>query len=154
MYIMDNHPETIARLKFISKLQKGEKINTRRMFVQSNGLITRLNRTFWNQDNRYNGLSFVQDTIRRAFDLIDVYDKSGTTPNASLRENLVKDIQTSIHGLNNLKITYCEDIKFGCDIDTLLLIIMAKLGKDYIPEGFHDEKTETSNYTEYQCEFD
>ena len=137
---MDNHPEIIARLKFIGKLQKGDKINTRRMYVQSNGLITRLNRTFWNQDNRYNGLSFVQETVRRAFDLLEVYDRSGSAADRSLRENMVKDIQTSIHGLNNLKTTYCEDIKFGCDIDALLLIITAKLGEDYIPEGFHEKK--------------
>lgn len=137
---MDNHPEIIARLKFIGKLQKGDKINTRRMFVQSNGLITRLNRTFWNQDNRANGLSFVQETVRRAFDLLDLYDKSGSEEKLSLRENMVKDIQTSIHGLNNLKTTYCEDVKFGCDIDALLLIITAKLGKDYVPEGFTETK--------------
>ena len=135
---MDNHPEIIARLKFIGKLQKGDKINTRRMFVQSNGLVTRLNRTFWNQDNRSNGLSFVQDTIRRAFDLLELYTKSGAVPDLALRENMVKDIQTSIHGLTNLKTTYCEDIKFGCDIDALLLIITAKLGEDYIPEGYHE----------------
>ena len=135
---MDNHPEIIARLKFIGKLQKGDKINTRRMFVQSNGLVTRLNRTFWNQDNRSNGLSFVQDTVRRAFDLLELYTKSGAVPDLALRENMVKDIQTSIHGLNNLKTTYCEDIKFGCDIDALLLIITAKLGEDYIPEGYHE----------------
>jgi hypothetical protein len=133
---MDNHPETIARLKFIGKLQKGDKINTRRMFVQSNGLITRLNRTFWNQDNRANGLSFVQETVRRAFDLLELYDKSGKDHDKSLRESMVKDIQTSMHGLNNLKSTYCDDVKFGCDIDALLLIISAKIGKDRIPEGF------------------
>lgn len=136
---MDNHPEIIARLKFIGKLQKGDKINTRRMFVQSNGLITRLNRTFWNQDNRANGLSFVQETVRRAFDLLDVYYNSGSDEYLSLRENMVKDIQNSIHGLNNLKTTYCEDVKFGCDIDALLLIITAKLGKDYMPEGFTEK---------------
>ena len=135
---MDNHPEIIARLKFIGKLQKGDKINTRRMFVQSNGLVTRLNRTFWNQDNRSNGLSFVQETVRRAFDLLEIYTKSGAVAEVALRENMAKDIQTSIHGLNNLKTTYCEDIKFGCDIDALLLIISAKLGEDYIPEGFHE----------------
>ena len=142
---MDNHPEIIARLKFIGKLQKGDKINTRRMFVQSNGLVTRLNRTFWNQDNRSNGLSFVQDTIRRAFDLLDVYDKSGTTSDLSLRENMVKDIQTSVHGLNNLKMTYCEDIKFGCDIDALLLIIKAKLG-NYISEDVNEESDNSGEF--------
>ena len=124
---MDNHPETISRLKFIGKLKKGDKINTRRMFVQSNGFVTRINRTFWNQDNRHNGLSFIQETLRSSFTLLDTYDETGSSPNISLRENMVKDIRTSIHGLTNLKMTYCDDVKFGCDIDALLLIITAKL---------------------------
>ena len=129
---MDNHPEIIARLKFIGKLQKGDKINTRRMFVQSDGLVTKFVRTFWQQDNRSNGLSFVQETVRRAFELLDTYEKSRYAQDRSLKENIIKDMVDSINGLNNLKSTYCHDVKFGCDVDALLLLITAKLGYDVV----------------------
>lgn len=126
---MDNHPEVISRLKFIGKIQKGDKLNTRRMFVQPTGWITSLNRTVWNQDNRLNTLSFVQETVRRAFDLLDIYDKKkeGKEENNIITENIVKDLHYSTNGLINLKSTYCHDIKFCCDMDTLLELIKAKL---------------------------
>tara|TARA_Y100000389_G_scaffold193698_1_gene222755 strand:+ start:2474 stop:2947 length:474 start_codon:yes stop_codon:yes gene_type:complete len=133
---MDNHPEIISRLKFIGKLQKGDKINTRKMFVQSEGIITKLVRTLIRQDNRLNTLSFVQETIRRSFDLLEIYHKSSEMKFQRLYQNMIKDLQDSVNGINNLKNTYCDDIKFCCDMDTLLQLIIAKLGDDGAPDNY------------------
>ena len=55
---MESDKEVISRLKFIGKIQKGEKINVKYMFVQPKGIATRISRTIINQDNRNNTLNF------------------------------------------------------------------------------------------------
>ena len=48
---MDANRETISRLKFIGKIQIGEKVNLKYMNIQTDGLITQLTRIL-NQENR------------------------------------------------------------------------------------------------------
>jgi hypothetical protein len=46
--------------------------------------------------------------------------------------NIISDLKNSKNGLNNLKETYTLDIKFVCDLDTLLQTIDAKLDGEEI----------------------
>ena len=64
---MESDKEVMSRLKFIGKVQKGEKINVKYMFVQPEGIATRISRTLINQDNRNNTLNFVRSTITRTY---------------------------------------------------------------------------------------
>lgn len=124
---MDSYQEIISRLKFIGKLKKGEKINTKQMYVQQEGLATTLSRTFWAQDNRINTINFIHETIKFSFELLNNYDRSDTTPEKELAKHLVNDLRQVNQGLENLKQTYILDTKFCCDIDTLIEDIKAKL---------------------------
>ena len=127
--IMDTNQEIISRLKFIGKLKKGEKINTKHMYVQPNGLSTIFVRTFVNQDNRGNTLSFCQETIGRAFELLITYERSDKKDENVMFHHLLYDLEMVMNGLKNLKVTYISDTKFCCDMDTLLQTIGAKLNK-------------------------
>lgn len=127
---MDSNQEIISRLKFIGKINKGEKINTRHMYVQPDGLGTMISRTFLYQDNRGNTLNFCQETINRSFELLITYERSTVPSEKSLGRNLMADLRQAIVGLTNLKYTYTTDTKFCCDMDTLLENINARL------EGF------------------
>ena len=124
---MNNEQEIVSRLKFIGKLKKGEKINTYHMYVEPEGIFTLLKRTFWNNDNRNNTLTFIQDTISRAFDLLRNHSNSDKDSDKILAANLVKDLKGVGSGLINIKITYLNDTKFCCDIDTLSEYINARL---------------------------
>ena len=124
---MDTTQDIISKLKFIGKIKKGEKINTRHMYVQPNGFGTSLSRTFVNQDNRGNALSFCQETIYRSFELLVTYERSLAKTDKQLFKNMLDDLQSAMSGLNNLKYTYINDTKFCCDMDTLLQTINAKL---------------------------
>jgi hypothetical protein len=124
---MESTKEIISRLKFIGCLKKGEKINTRHMYVQPDGLSTKFSRTFIYQDNRGNALSFVQETINRAFELLISYERSNVEAERIMYYNLVKDLNQAKTGLKNLKDTYIEDTKFCCDMNTTLQFIDAKL---------------------------
>lgn len=140
---MDGNQEIISRLKFIGKLKKGEKINTRHMYVQPDGITTSLSRTFAYQDNRGNALNFCQETISRSFELLITYERSDSSTEKVLFSRLIEDLQQSTVGLRNLKFTYITDTKFCCDMDTLLENVLAKLNKYTIIETKDDEESDT-----------
>ena len=124
---MECDNEVISRLKFIGKIQKGDKINVKYMFVQPEGVITSISRTVINQDNRNNTLNFVRNTIKQTFEIISKYIVSNNHSNILYCGNIIKDLKNSKSGLINIKDTYLSDIKFTCDIDTLLQEIDVKL---------------------------
>ena len=124
---MESDKEFISRLKFIGKVQKGEKINVKYMFVQPEGIATRISRTLIHQDNRSNTLNFLRGTIARTFEIISTYTTSTKESHRHISIHVINDLRQAKNGLNNLKDTYLDDIKFTCDIDTLLQEIDAKL---------------------------
>ena len=134
---MESNQEIISKLKFIGKIKKGEKVNTRHMYTQPNGLSTSIVRTFIYQDNRGNVLNFCQETISRAFELLITYERSEKNTEHVLFGHLLSDLQLATNGLINLKFTYIEDTKFCCDMDTLLQLINARLN------GYILKETET-----------
>ena len=128
---MVSNKETISRLKFIGKIQKGEKINVRNMQVQPESFITSLTRTFFNVDTRQNALLFIHDTVNRAFEILTVYEKSEDESEKVMYSHLIRDLNQAKQGLINLKETYNYDRKVCCDLQVLLEIIDAKmLGKN------------------------
>ena len=72
---MDNNKETISRLKFIGKIQIGEKVNLKYMYIQNDGFVTQLYRIIF-QENRSKTLTFLQDTENKAFEILKCYQKS------------------------------------------------------------------------------
>jgi len=124
---MESDKEIISRLKFIGMLQPDQKICTRDLTIQSQGVIDRIFRTI-NADNRANTLAFVQNTISRSFEIIQEYSsKTEDSLKQFLCISLIKDLRNSKIGISNLKATYKTDVKFSCDIDVLMESIDAKL---------------------------
>lgn len=123
---MESNKETISRLKFIGRIQIGDKVNLKSMYIQPDGLITQLLRSI-NQDNRSKTLIFLQDTISKTFEILKCYETSTKLSERIMCSNLILDLKNSKNGLHNLKETYILDVKFVCDIDTLLQSIDAKL---------------------------
>lgn len=123
---MESNKETISRLKFIGRIQIGDKVNLKSMYIQPDGLITQLLRSI-NQDNRSKTLIFLQDTIAKTFEILKCYETSTRLSDQIMCTNLISDLRNSKSGLSNLKETYNLDVKFVCDLDTLLQTIDAKL---------------------------
>lgn len=121
--------EIISRLKFISKIKTGEKINVRCLTVQPDDISTSFSRTFYNKDNRQNTLAFIQNTVERSFELINYYHKSEKLSDQLLRNCIIDDLQSSKTGIQNLRETYSHDVKFGCDLDTIVQHIDAILSE-------------------------
>lgn len=124
---MEPNKEIISRLKFIGRIRKGEKINVQHMYVQPCGILTAFSRSIINQDNRANTLNFIHNTITKSFELLDMYKDSEKESEYIMSGNIVKDLCSAKNGLESLKDTYIGDVKFCCDMDTLLQIIDSKL---------------------------
>jgi hypothetical protein len=124
---MESDKEVISRLKFIGKVQKGEKINVKYMFVQPKGITTKISRTLINHCNRQNTLNFVRGIIKRSFEIISSYGESKIEYQRHICEHVIQDLQQSKKGITNFKNTYLDDLKMGCDLDTLLQEIDAFL---------------------------
>lgn len=124
---MDTNKEVISKLKFISCINGGEKINVRYMYVQQNDIATKFSRTLYNKDNRKNTLTFIRDTINRSFEIIKTYKNSELESERIICSHIMLDLKDAIKGILNLKETYIDDIKFCCDIQTIIQEIEAKL---------------------------
>lgn len=124
---MELFTETQTALKFISRIQVGEKINVQQMAVNPASWWSSLIRTWWFADNRNKTLAFVHESVNRALELIHCYDLNPTPYTKILRRNLICDLNATKNGLENLKATYEGDLKFQCQVETILQNIEASL---------------------------
>ena len=117
---MDHNNDILSKLKFISRIQKGEKINVNGLYVQTEGYVTSISRTFVRPESRQQTLSFLQNTIEKSIELIKGYLSSENYAKQLSSLNIIDDLAESKKGINNLKTTYSEDIMFGCNMDSLI----------------------------------
>lgn len=142
--VMDAEQEVISNLKFISMVKKNEKINTQFMYIQKNSIFTRFARTFINPDNRYNTLTFLQRTVNNTFQILERYKKSKRRDEQHVR-NIIKDLYKARIGLTNIQETYTDDLKFRCDITTLIETI-----ENRVPLEDYEQDIKNSKESEYK----
>ena len=138
-----DNKEIVSRLKFISRINGGEKINVRYMYVQQDDIATRLSRTLYHKDNRNNALSFIKDTIDRSFEIIKTYKNSDLESKRILCQHILSDIKEAKKGILNLKETYLEDIMFCCRIDVVVQDMDARLRDNFQEVEKRDRKNDS-----------
>ena len=111
--------DTLSKLKFIGKIQKGEKINVKYLYVQPSNWFTRISRTFYMTDNRINAYNFIESIINRCFEIISVNKQTRGLTTYKLNQSIINDIKDALVGIQNLKDTYSYDVMFCCKLDTL-----------------------------------
>lgn len=119
------YDDTISKLKFITKIKKGDKINIKNMSIYPDGFLTKILRTFISVDNRSNTFMFLKSTILQSFNLLQ--NLLSKTSNKNMSINIIEDIKRSKEGIKNLKVTYSSDIMLCCQLDFLLEEIDTKL---------------------------
>ena len=137
---MEDCQDIISKLKFLSKIGKGHKVNVNLLSLQDDGMVTSLSRSLWNTDNRQNAITFIQNTINSGFNLIFRYAKSERESEKIIAKEMIIDLINSKAGIHNLKTAYTVDTMFCCSIDTFIQNIDAKL-KEYKlsqPQLFED----------------
>lgn len=128
LIIMDpNTADVISKLKFIGRIQKGEKINVRSLSVQQNNWFTSIIRTLINTDNRVNAYNFIETIINRSFEIVNCSRLSVSVTSRELVLNMLTDLKQAMIGISNLKDTYEFDVMYCCKLDTLVESVQSRL---------------------------
>ncbi len=122
-----SNKEIISRLKLIGRINKGDKINTIFMFVHQDSFFNKLARTFWSHDKRSNTKQFIENTLERIFEMLNYYNTSTKQTDKTVCSNILRDLKFAKNGIKNIIETYDSDIKFRCDLDTILETIDNKI---------------------------
>jgi hypothetical protein len=123
---IEMNKDILTKLKFISTFEVGQKIDCTNLRVESNTIITPIKRFFMG-DSRDQTIKFLNNTIDRSFEILQVYLNSEKRSEQIICNNIINDLRGSIKGLDNLKETYKEDKIFVCSIDIIIESINAKL---------------------------
>ena len=116
-----------SKLKLLTMISKGDKINVKTFGVQTDNIFTKINRSFINIDSRNNCLQFVKTTINKAFQILSFYIGSDSIPDKILCSNILQDIINSKQGIENLCSTYKDDLMIVCNFATIIQNIDSKL---------------------------
>lgn len=138
---MDNNNDIISKLKFISRIDKGEKINVQGLFLQEESYLTSISRTVLRPESRTKTLSFLQNVVNNSIEIIVSYFSSSDFSKHLIAENLLKDLEQSKKGLENLKTTYSEDVMFCCNMDSLIEMIDIKISDINTNYNTHNESS-------------
>ena len=129
-YSYDRHKDVMKKLKFISKIEPGDRINVNSISTASNSWFSAIYRSIF-KESRAKTYQFLNDVVDRSFELIVLYQDSDKMADRITCSHILEDLHHSIGGLKNLQTTYTEDRSFYCDIDTLIGSIFARLAECY-----------------------
>jgi len=146
--------DVIGRLKFISKINKGEKVNVRELFIRDNdSVLQRLLRTVRNAttyissseivESKEATLAFIQETVNNAITLIAVYRRDEDDFKQNIANIIVENLDKSKCGIRNSIATYHYDRKFISEAEAVIQTLEARISS-MKKKGYMNGITETS----------
>jgi hypothetical protein len=145
--------QVISRLRFMSKINHGEKINVRAMFVRDNDSVwQRILRSIRNYstyisssdivESKEATLQFIQETVNDAITLIAMYSRENDEFKKKISAILVDNLEKSKVGIRNLIATYQQDRRFISQAEAVIQTLEARIdslrSKGYM-KGITDE---------------
>ena len=119
--------DVVSRLKFISKIQEGEKIDVQSLVLCEPGTKTSLYRTLIaRNESRERSLEFFRNTIGEAFELATKYLHRKEIFFKEIGGMIITALQECKIGLKNSTKTYADDKMFISKIDTLISTLNTK----------------------------
>jgi hypothetical protein len=123
----------LSKLKFLSKIKVGEKINSKYYFVRDNNSIVQRfirsmrNLTAENGENKNSTLEFINETVNRTIHLICIYKKSNNIYSKQISDLLIENLNDTKNGIKNLTKTYEEDRIFVSKLESFIESFELKL---------------------------
>ena len=102
---------TSIRLKFISKIANGQKINTFNLAIVLPGWTGIIYRIATGETRKHT-LNFISDTVDRAIELIEL--------KPLYKEDIINDLTASIAGMKSLTYTYKDDLHFESSMKNII----------------------------------
>ena len=146
---MNNYEQTLLNLKIISKIPKNGKIckthNSFGIEIEHNTIpfFSALKR-FYYGDSRSSAIDHINTIINNGFELIEQLKISHNNFNQSKLNSLLFHFEKTIIGLNNLKITYINDMTTSSKLDILITKIFT-----YI-ENYNGNNIDNSTFLQQQ----
>lgn len=128
--------DTVSKLKFISKIREGEKLDVQSLRMSPDTWATSLHRTFLSRgESRDVTLEFIRGVIAEAFELAakcltyesdDRAAHEGSQFFDEIGNLIIRSLQESKVGIENLAKTYNDDRLFSSKLDTLTSTLDSK----------------------------
>lgn len=128
--VYDRHREVMKKLKFITLIEVGERINVSSISTSQQSWFSSIYRSIF-KESRNKTFQFLNDVIDRSFELIFLYKDSKKLSDKISCYQILDDIMNSISGIRNIQQTYGDDRNFFCEMETLLATIFARLAEIY-----------------------
>jgi hypothetical protein len=128
--IYDRHRDVMKKLKFITLIETGERINVSSISTSQQSWFSSIYRSIF-KESRNKTFQFLNDVIDRSFELIFLYKDSKKLSDKISCYQILDDIMNSITGIRNIQQTYLSDRNFFCEMETLLASIFARLAELY-----------------------
>lgn len=154
-YIVDGSESsvnnTVSKLKFISKIEVGDKVDTNSMTLMKDTWGTSCYRTYKkliaNAESRSNTLAFIRRITGEAFDLASRYLMSQDKFYVDIGIIIVESLQQAKAGIINHKETYKSDALHTSEVETLLTTLDTKL-KNFIKQAEDIQKSHRNHRIE------
>ena len=128
--VYDRHREVIKKLKFITMIEPGERINVNTCSTSDNTIFSAVYRSLF-KESRQKTFQFLNEVMDRSFELIFLYKESAKVSDRISLVQVVEDIMASLAGIRNLQTTYQSDRNFYCEMEALLGSIYSRLAELY-----------------------
>jgi hypothetical protein len=115
-----------SKLKFISKIEPGQKISTNSQYIQNNTYYTSVVR-YLTGESREKVYEYITDVIQDSFSVLDSLSDSSNGYDIKVCENLIGDLINLKPGLANLKRTYNNDKNYISKMETLVQNLDVKI---------------------------
>lgn len=139
-------------LQFISEINKDERVNTKYLKIVSNGILSKIYRSIFDNESREKTFLFIQTKIYEATNLIETYLKNRKENDPLLIKSIITNLNKSKIGIKNLQFTYDDDRITVCKLGTLIIYIdsfFTKMSQDY---KHMFEKHNISFNNNYDCD--
>jgi hypothetical protein len=107
-----------SKLKFISKIDPGQKISVNSNYIQNNTYFTSVVR-YLTGENREKVYNYICDVVQDSFSVLDSLSDSSNDYDIKICRNLIGDLLELKPGLQNLKQTYSRDKNYVSKMETL-----------------------------------
>lgn len=120
--------EILERLCFLAQIQEGDKIDITHLSLQEPGLWTSFIRTLsGGEQSRQRTLEFIKKLTDEALEVTEKCFSGTNTFHHKMGTALLNKLIESENGIRKLSITYNDDKFFASKIETILLILDAKI---------------------------
>ena len=127
-FVHDRHRDIIKKLKFITLIEQGERINVSTISTAHNNWFSSIYRSIF-KESRQKTFQFLNEVIDRSFELIFLHKDSKKVSDRISCHQIIEDLMNSLVGIKHLQQTYSSDRNFYCDMETLLGSIFARLAE-------------------------